>query len=136
MNKTIGYDNGRAINFYVRVVGILSKDLKKTYDKYDIITGNGDKNSKVLIKATLEFDKDFNKIDPEKLTKNFIDCVKREYNYDQSENTLLFNPHDVYKIDMNWEINDIDSRIRELQEKKNFLLENQRRVYVIKEAFK
>lgn len=136
MTKTLGYNNGISVRYFVRVKEILSEDLKKVYNNYDIITGHGDKNSKVIIKVTLEFDEDLKKVDPKKIPKDFIDYIKRSYNYDEEENTILSNPHDVYKVDIDWEVSNIDEQIKKLQQRKNFILENQRRVHIIKEAFK
>jgi hypothetical protein len=106
---SLGYDNGRSVDVWCKLVSI--KDEKgNLHSEYNIITGYGDKNSKV----TLDL-------------KPLLYC-KDLSNYDLAYGNLVniikdINPHNVYFHYDYW-LKETEEKIEFLLKKKEFLLKN------------
>lgn len=96
---TLAYD---AIDYYCKLINIVDKE-GNYYDELDIITGHGDRNTKVLLHLKVL------------CNKNLEECeqviVKRD-------------PHKVYKVDIKWELNKINLEREFLNKKEEFLKRN------------
>ena len=128
------YINGQSVNYYLRVESIVSTDDDKEYSNYDVITGHGSSNSKVLIKAKIEFDSTLDKVNHQKFSNDFIDLLKREYKYNEKTKMLLCNPHAINKIDIDYQLKRCSEKINFYNKKKKFFINNRRRNYVIKDV--
>lgn len=102
VKHTIGYNNGESIDVYCKLISI--KDFNNNiYNHYEVITGEGDKNSKVLFELKgIAYCKDL------KQTNIIIKDV---------------NPHKVHSHYDFW-IKETVDKIEFLERKKQFLLKN------------
>lgn len=96
---TVAYD---AIDYYCKLVNIVD-DEGNYYDELDIITGRGDKNTRALLYLKLLCDTDL------KQCEQVI--IKRD-------------PHNAYKVDIDWELDKIDKKREFLNKKEEFLRKN------------
>lgn len=107
---TIGYDNGRSVNIWCKLISI--KDhLGKLHNSYNVITGRGDLNSKITldIKA-LSYCKDLS---------NY-----HEIYGDLNDKVILdLDPHKVVFHYDYW-IKETEDKIEFLNKQKEFLLKN------------
>jgi hypothetical protein len=105
---SLGYDNGRSVDVWCKLVSI--KDEKgNLHSEYNIITGYGDKNSKVSLDLKPLLYKDLS-------------------NYDSAYGVLTsiikdVNPHNVYFHYDSW-LKETEKKIEFLLKKKEFLLKN------------
>ena len=104
---TLGYDNGRSIEIYAKVIDIVDKN-NVSYYEYDIVTGCGARNSKVeIIISALAYVKDLSY------------CDKGEISLD---------PHKVHKVNIDRMRAEIDSKVKFLGEKMTFININENRI--------
>lgn len=107
---TLGYDNGRSVDVWCKVNSI-KDDSGNLHNEYDVITGWGDKNSKVTFDLkTISYCKDLSNIDSL---------------YGELNNRIIsnVNPHNVYFHYEHW-LKETEDRIKFLNKKKDFLLKN------------
>lgn len=116
---TLGYDNGRSVDVWCKVTSI-KDDSGNLYGEYDVITGWGDKNSKVTFDLkTISYCKDLSNIDSL---------------YGELNNKIILdvNPHKVYFHYDYW-LKETEDKIKFLNKKKKFLLKNKNIVDKINE---
>lgn len=107
---TNGYINGRSNDIYCKVVAIKDKE-KNIYSEYDIVTGHGDQNSKVLLdlkaiakcKDLSKCDLEFKNLDPHKVFNNYkynLKRIKKEIKFlKKKKEFYLKNENILDKID-------------------------------------
>jgi hypothetical protein len=106
---TIGYDNGRAVDVWCKLVSV-KDEFGILHGQYDIITGEGDKNSKVTLDLKpLLYCKDLSKYDS---AYDVLNSIIKD-----------INPHKVYFYYDYW-LKETEDKIEFLLKKKEFLLKN------------
>lgn len=129
----IGYKNGVGFSYYCRVVGIISNKNGKVYNKLEIVTGEGDLNSDVLIKSKILAQGNLDKVNFENFTTSTIDYLKKKFLYNGDDKTISVDPHKAHIINIKKEIKFLNKEVNSLQDKIKFLNKNSRRNFMIKE---
>ena len=106
---TLGYDNGRSVDVWCKLVSI-KDESGNLYNEYNIVTGHGDKNSKVTL-------------DLKPLL--YTNLSKHDKYYGDIDDKIIkdINPHNVYFHYEHW-LKETESKIEFLLKNKEFLLKN------------
>jgi hypothetical protein len=104
VEHTISYNN----NIYAKVINIVDVEGDVSYYEYDVITGCGDMNSKILII-----------IKPIAYSDDLSNC---------DLDILSLDPHKVYKKDINLIRTNIKNEIEFLEKKLQFINKNENRI--------
>lgn len=115
VKHSLGYDNGNSIDVYCKVICI--KDYEgNLYSEYKIVTGHGDRNSKVKLDLkVLCYCRNLKKVR--------TDSHRREKKLEDNKIVSDVDPHHVYFHYDTW-VKETDDKIKFLKEKKEFLLKN------------
>ena len=98
-NYTLAYDS---VNYFCKLVDIV--DIEgKSYDEMNIITGHGDKNTKVVL---------------------YLKVLYSENMEDANPMIIQRDPHKVYKVNIKYELNKIKKKRKFLDKKEEFLKNN------------
>ena len=101
----IGWNNGESIDRYCKLIDIVdNSDI--SHNEYNITTGRGDKNSKVILHIKIICDMDLNPVDQKILKKD---------------------PHQVYFVNIKYELKKIHDSIKFMNNKIEFLKINRNR---------
>lgn len=104
----IGYKDGYAVDIYGKVTNIVENNTDISHYEYDVVTGEGDKNSKVtIIVKPLAYCKDLSHCD--------LDI-------------LSLDPHNVYKRDINNMREEIKKKMDFLERKLEFVNKHENRI--------
>lgn len=106
---TLGYDNGRSVDVWCKVICIRD-EFNNIHNEYNIITGRGNKNSKVTL-------------DIKSLSYTDLSTYKNYYGDIKNKTIKNVNPHDVFFHYDYW-IKETEDKIEFLKKKKEFLLRN------------
>lgn len=102
-----GWENGYSVHIYASVQNIIDSD-GESHNEYDVITGQGDLNSKVqIVVKPLAYVKDLSYCDLDIIT---------------------LDPHDVYKRDINIMREEIKKKMDFLEKKLQFVNKNENRI--------
>jgi len=103
----LNYNGGGSTDIYAKVVNIIDESGESHYE-YDVITGRGDRNSKVeIVIKPLVYCKDLSHCDLD---------------------TLSVDPHRVFKRDLDLVTRDINNKMEFLQKKLDFFHKNENRI--------
>jgi len=106
---TLGYDNGRSVDVWCKLLSI-KDEFNVLYSQYDIVTGRGDKNSKVTLDLKpLLYCKDLSKYDS---AHGVLTSIIKDV-----------SPHNVYFHYDHW-LKETEEKIEFLLKQKEFLLKN------------
>lgn len=98
-NYTLAYDS---INYYCKLVDIVDLD-GNSYNEMDIITGHGDRNTKVILHLKVLYSENMEDAKPI--------IIQRD-------------PHRAFKVDIKYELNKIKKKRKFLDKKEDFLKKN------------
>lgn len=106
---TLGYDNGKSVYVWCKLVSI-KDESGNLHNEYNIVTGHGDKNSKVTL-------------DLKPLL--YTNLSKQDKYYGDIDSKIIkdINPHNVYFHYESW-LKETENKIEFLIKKKEFLLKN------------
>ena len=104
----IGYKDGYAVDIYGKVTNIVENNTDVFHYEYNVVTGEGDRNSKVTIS-----------IKPLAYCKDLSYC---------DLDILSLDPHKVHKRDINIMREEINRKMRFLENKLDFVNKNENRI--------
>lgn len=122
VKHTIGYDNGISIDIYAKVIGLVHKNTNESFYEFDIITGCGDINSKIIIKV-----KPICFVNLKRISESKLPIV---INLDS---LLSLNPHSVFLVNNESSIKSFNRKIDFFNRKIDFLKKHKNRIDKIDE---
>lgn len=108
VKHTLGYKNGVSIDIYARVENIVDNVSNDSFYEYDVVTGEGDNNSKITIT-----------IKPIAYCKDLSNC---------DLDSIKLDPHKVYKKDINFMREEINKKMDFLERKLDFINKSENRI--------